>query len=141
MRKEKYGTINKRKESPWIRGLGSGRHFLNVTRQNLWYKRECSFLILSIVIYMNNKSKGFIHLWLNIMTLDRLVMWFIPLIPMKLKPSENTTGLAQHSGKSMRLGGDSLKEEYFKNANIFGIIKSVKSLWFLLNNYPLAFAT
>ena len=37
--------------------------------------------------------------------------------------------------------GDTLKEEYFLNANILGTIKSVKSLSFLWNNYLSAFAT
>ena len=53
---------------------GLWKTFFKCHQTKIWYKRECFFLILSIVIYMNNKSKRFIHLWLNIMTLDRLAM-------------------------------------------------------------------
>lgn len=65
--KEKWGQQNmvpstKERESVDQRA-GLWKTFLNVTRENLWYKRECTLVILSIDIYMNNKSKDSLSIY------------------------------------------------------------------------------
>jgi hypothetical protein len=63
-RKDHRGQYEYERQHPWIRGLGSGRHFKNVTRLYLQHKKEPSLHTLSIVIYMNNKSKRSLSIYL-----------------------------------------------------------------------------
>lgn len=61
--KQNMVSLTKGKRQSMDQKAGFWDTFFKCHQLNLWYKRECSLVILSIVIYLNNKSKGSLSIY------------------------------------------------------------------------------